>query len=167
MREYHLSKSDIDVIMQRIRDGWPRNVSAGIKRPKSLKIIEMDDGSIDDNSILVGDDMILVVKDGMILPFLTMNYLLALFPSVTVDMGAVKHVCNGADIMRPGIVRMGEFDKGSIVGVNDEKYGKYIAVGIASVSSSDARAMSKGVVVDNKHYIGDRFWEECKRRSIT
>jgi len=166
LREYHLSKSDIDVVMKSIRDGWPKHVSAVIKRPKSLKIIEMDDGSIDDNSILVGESMILIVKDGTILPFLTMNNLLVLFPSVTVDMGAVKHVCNGADVMRPGIVSMDEFDKGGIVGVKDERYGKYIAVGIASVSSYEARAMSKGVVVDNKHYVGDKFWEECKRRSI-
>lgn len=165
MREYHLSKSDIDVIMQRIRDRWPRHISMNIKRPKTLKIIEMDDGSIDDNSILIGESIILVVKDGVILPFLTMQ-VLGSFPSVTVDMGAVRYVCNGASVMRPGIVGMDEFEKGSIVVVKDERYSKYIAVGIASVSSYDAKAMSKGVVIDNKHYISDMFWEECKKRGM-
>ncbi|MEM0029809.1 MAG: PUA domain-containing protein [Candidatus Nitrosocaldus sp.] len=165
MREYHLSKSDIDAVMQRIKDRWPKHISMGMKRPKTLRIIEMDDGSIDDNSILVGDDIILVVKDGIILPFLSMQ-LLGSLPSVKVDMGAVKHVCNGASVMRPGIVSMDEFEKDSIVAVKDERYGKCIAVGIASVSSDDARSMSKGVIIDNKHYIGDRFWNECKRRGM-
>ncbi|MCS6767836.1 MAG: PUA domain-containing protein [Candidatus Nitrosocaldus sp.] len=163
MREYHLSKTDIERIMQRIRDGWPKDV--GVSRPKALKIIEMDDGSIDDNSILICEEMILVVKDGIILPFLTMH-ILGSFPSITVDMGAVRHVCNGADIMRPGIIRMDGFDKGSIVTVKDERHGKYIAVGVARVSSDEAIPMSKGVIVENKHYVGDRFWEECKRRAL-
>ncbi len=166
MREYHLSKSDIDAVMRRIRDRWPNHLSMSIKRPKALRIIEMDDGSIDDNSILVtDDDIILVVRDGVILPFLNMQ-LLGSLPSVTVDMGAVKHICNGASVMRPGIVSMDKFEKDSIVAVKDEKYGKYIAVGIATVSSDEAISMSKGVIIDNKHYIGDRFWNECKRRGM-
>lgn len=153
--------------MRRIREGWPKHVSMSMKKPKTLRIIELDDGSIDDNSILVSDydNIILVVKDGVILPFLNMQ-LLGSLPSVTVDMGAVKHICNGASVMRPGIVSMDKFERGSIVVVKDERYGKYIAVGIATVSSDDAMSMSKGVIIDNKHYIGDRFWNECKRRGM-
>ena len=37
------------------------------------------------------------------LPFLSETETLEKFPSVTVDMGAVKFMCKGANLMRPGI----------------------------------------------------------------
>ncbi len=160
-KEYHLSKSDVDELIERIRLEWGME----IKKPKRLKVIEVDDHRlvVDDSS----DDGLMVVmkndsNDTLILPFLAATSILQLFPSVTVDMGAVKHICNGADVMRPGIVSMDDFAKGALVTVKDSRYAKYIAVGVALLSSDDAKGMSRGVIVKNMHYVGDMIWEECK-----
>ncbi len=81
-------------------------------------------------------------------------------PLVVVDMGAVKHILNGADVMAPGIVRIiGDFNKGDIVLVVDEKYGKPLAVCEALYSSEEISAMEKGKVLKNLHHVGDRIWK--------
>jgi PUA domain protein len=96
------------------------------------------------------------------MPFLGSQEPLRQFPSVTVDMGAVKFVCNGAKVMRPGIIDFGTFKKGDIVGVKDQAHGRIIAVGIALEDSEPAKAMSKGYVVENLHYVGDKLWQAYK-----
>jgi PUA domain protein len=162
-KEHYLSKSDIDSIVESARRQW----GIDVKRPRALRMID-----VEGSSLVINDEFMAVIKDKkknmddaniIILPFLASEHsFLALFPSVTVDMGAIKHICNGADIMRPGIVRMDEFSKGSVVTVKDEKYAKYIAVGIALVSSSEAKEMSKGAVIQNMHYVGDEVWQAYK-----
>lgn len=77
-------------------------------------------------------------------------------------MGAVKFVCNGAKIMRPGITKFDSFKKDDIVIVKDHTYGKSLAVGIALDDSEIATSKSKGYVIDNLHYISDKFWEVHK-----
>jgi PUA domain protein len=160
-KEYYLSKSDIDELIERIRLEWGMD----IKKPKRLKVIEVDDHRLllDDSS---DDGLMVVMKSDddntLILPFLAATNILQLFPSVTVDMGAIEHICNGADVMRPGIVSMDDFTQGDLVTVKDSRYAKYIAVGVALLSSDDARSVSRGAIVKNMHYVGDIVWEECK-----
>lgn len=96
------------------------------------------------------------------LPFLSEDALLARFPAVTVDMGAVRFVCKGANIMRPGVTGMGDFGAGRIVCVREESRGKYIAVGVSSVSSAEASSSQRGQVVSTLHYISDRYWESAR-----
>lgn len=79
---------------------------------------------------------------------------------VTVDMGAVGFVTNGADVMRPGIVDLdNEIEKNDFVVITEEKYGKPLAVGRALFSGRDILKMKKGKVVQNLHYVGDKIWE--------
>ena len=101
-------------------------------------------------------------RDGRYLPLLTETVLLERFPHVVVDMGAVRFVCKGANLMRPGITEFGEFEKGDIVCIRDESQGKYLAVGVATTSSSDAEAAEKGEVLKNLHYVSDAVWEAAK-----
>jgi PUA domain protein len=93
------------------------------------------------------------------LPFLSDIETLKKFPSVTVDMGAVKFMCNGANVMRPGIRGFGAFEKGQLVCIVEESQKKFLAVGRALVSSNEMEVMSKGVAVENLHYISDKYWE--------
>ena len=88
--------------------------------------------------------------------------LLERFPSVTVDMGAVKFMCNGANVMRPGIKNHSEFLKDDIVCVIEESQHKYLAVGKSLVNSSEMTEMSKGEIIKNLHYISDKYWEISK-----
>ncbi|MGM5484620.1 MAG: PUA domain-containing protein [Nanobdellota archaeon] len=82
-----------------------------------------------------------------------------LLPRVIVDMGAVKFVVKGADIMRPGIKETGDFSKGDHIIVADETHGKPLAVGEALLSSEDMGEQEKGKSVKNLHYVGDEYWD--------
>ncbi len=136
---------------------WPVGT---VPKLKTFKVYEVDEGK----RLLVSDEITCVqVKDQVIIPFLGGgSETLARFPSVKVDMGAVKFVCNGAKVLRPGIVDFGNFKKGDIVTVQDQTHGKMLAVGIALEDSEIAKAMQKGYVIDNLHYISDKIWEAYK-----
>ncbi|MEL9991137.1 MAG: DUF1947 domain-containing protein [Thermoproteus sp.] len=84
---------------------------------------------------------------------------LSLYPAVVVDAGAVKHILNGADVMRPGIKNIGgDFNRGDPVLIQDEK-GRVIAVGIALYARNELEAMERGKVIYNAHYLGDKIWK--------
>ena len=102
------------------------------------------------------------INQNIILPFLGNSDFIKQFPCVHVDMGAVKFVCNGAKIMRPGITKFDSFKKDDIVIVKDQNYEKSLAAGIALDDSEIAASKSKGYVIDNLHYISDKFWEVHK-----
>ena len=77
-------------------------------------------------------------------------------------MGAVKFMCNGANVMRPGIKKYTEFGINDIICVIEESQHKFLAVGRAMTDSSALEDMSKGEVVKNLHYISDKYWEISK-----
>jgi len=130
---------------------------AGILLPEAeaLEEAEMEDGTI---VYLMGDSIIMARRDGVLIPTLRSPILDAL-PSIVVDMGAVPHICNGADVMAPGVVDVrGEFKAGEIVVVRDERHGKALAVGRALFDSGELKTLKRGKVVENLHYVGDRLW---------
>ena len=97
-----------------------------------------------------------------ILPHLSEIELLKKFPHIIVDMGAIKFVCKGANIMRPGITKLTDFNDGAIICVVEESNNKFLSVGIAKMSSDKANSTKTGIVVENLHYISDKFWETKK-----
>lgn len=78
---------------------------------------------------------------------------------VTVDMGAVRFVVNGADIMRPGIVSVtDDVLADHPVLVVEERHGKPLAVCIARLDATAMRAEAAGKVCKNIHHVGDEIW---------
>ena len=78
---------------------------------------------------------------------------------VVVDMGAVKFVINGADIMAAGIVDADEnIQTGDQVWVCDETHHKPLAVGVALTNSEEMINSKAGKAVKNIHYVGDELW---------
>ncbi|MEN6342298.1 MAG: RNA-binding protein [Methanospirillum sp.] len=78
---------------------------------------------------------------------------------ITVDMGAVRFVVNGADIMRPGIVAVSDdvrADRPALV--VEERHGKPLAVCIARLDADAMRAETGGKVCKNIHHVGDEIW---------
>jgi PUA-domain protein len=116
---------------------------------------------VDDSSVVFVDGRPLVVRtQGLLLPSLRFDELLNTLAKVIVDMGAVAHVANGAQIMRPGIKQIKDsFSKANVVVIVDEKFGKAIALGIADVDSSVMQSTSKGKVISNVHFVGDVLWK--------
>ena len=125
---------------------------------KNLTVYRIDS----DGEIITGGGLSAVRAGGEYMPFLTQEELLKGFPAITVDMGAVRFMCNGANAMRPGIKAFSEFQKGQVVCIVEESRHRFLAVGKAMMSSAEAEAAERGEVVRNIHYVSDRFWEAGK-----
>ena len=151
MKTNLISKSETNEILKKITSTWKIN----FPKIKNLKIHQI----ANDVQIISAKDLMILEIGDVHLPFLSQKSLLEKFPYVTVDMGAVKFMCNGANVMRPGIKNYSEFEKDEIVCVKEESQNKFLAVGKAIVSSSELEMMKKGKVIENMHYISDQYWE--------
>ena len=79
---------------------------------------------------------------------------------VTVDMGAVKFLANGADVMAPGVVDAHpEVKKGMSVWVRDVNNERALVIGVALMDAGDMIVASDGKAVKTHHYVGDKFWD--------
>jgi PUA domain protein len=102
--------------------------------------------------------VILAKKNGILYPTL-INSVIDGLPSALVDMGAIPYVCNGADVMAPGIMDIeGEFEKDGLLVIRDVKHKKALGIGAALYSSEEMRGLKKGKAILNLHYVGDKIW---------
>jgi len=125
-----------------------------------------DDAAIDEAEagglrlLLLGPDVIAVIHGDAVAP--TIRRLLshpAMHRHVTVDMGAVPFVYNGADVMAPGIVDADPgIRAGDLVWVRDEKNRKPLAVGRALMDGPTMSREEKGKAIETLHHVGDDLW---------
>ena len=156
MKSYILSKKNGNQVVDIINKKWFKNPQF---TSKNIRTVEVDNGE----SLLIGKEFTAVKISNYIIPFLTMKKFLEISGKIVIDKGAVRFICNGANIMRPGVIRVeGTFEIDDIIGVEEAQHGKMLAIGFALVNSLDIQGMSKGVVMKNMHYIGDKFWEAFK-----
>lgn len=96
-------------------------------------------------------------------PFLLIRGILKFLPEkkwVTVDMGAVKFLANGADVMSPGIVDADpSVAPGDGVWIRDERNKKPLAVGIAQLTGPEMVQAKSGKAIKTVHFIGDKIWK--------
>jgi len=117
----------------------------------------------DEELILVDGKPILLKKRGQIVPTLRFDIALERLARVVVDMGAVPHICNGADVMVKGIRSVNkEFVRGALIVIVDETYGKPLAIGEALVDSTLIQEMERGKAISNLHFVGDDVWNAMK-----
>lgn len=113
------------------------------------------------NLIFVNNDILGLVYEGK--PFLTVRGLLKYKPearAVTVDMGAVPYVTNGADIMGPGIVDADpNIKEGDLVWIRDIKNKVPLAVGMSLRSGNSLKSKEKGKAIKAIHNVGDKLWK--------
>ena len=129
-----------------------------LPKQKNVRVHEVDEKGV----IITGEGITAVKIGDDVLPFLDDIPILEKFPYVIVDTGAIKFVCKGANVMRPGIMKFSDFESGEIVCVIEESQNKFLAVGKAEMSSKEAENANKGEVIKNMHYISDGFWESKK-----
>ena len=78
---------------------------------------------------------------------------------VIVDMGAVKFVTNGADVMTPGIIDADKnIKQDEQVWICDEKHKKPLAIGIAIIDGEQMITEEKGKAINTIHWVGDKLW---------
>ena len=132
----------------------PYNIT--LTKKDNAELVEEEDHRI----ILINKQPAFFYYQEKLVPLL--KYLLSnpsLLPTITIDMGAVKFIVNGADVMRPGIVEISQrILKDNFVVIMDQNNKKPLSVGIALYLTEEMKAMTTGKVIKNIHYVGDELW---------
>lgn len=161
MRANYLSKRDAVALAERIRAiPWGR-VLIERKPREALEIIEGDIKLYKISGLLFAE------REGVLFPVLDEQrnkIVLDILPSIIVDMGAVPHIVNGADVMRPGVREIKKsFNVGELLVARDECHLKPLAIIRALVDSETFRGMVKGRVAENLHHVDDKIWKILRK----
>jgi len=115
---------------------------------------------LDHKLFVVKDDILYFFYDeGRLVPTLKLLLQKPFIKQVVVDMGAVKFVSSGADIMRPGIVELDhQIKKDELVVVVDQNHKKPLCVAKALFSGEEIIQMKKGKVLKSLHWVSDPVW---------
>jgi len=158
-RRYSLKSKEAKALLNKASEKLKIDLGTVVDAKANIEVVEVDFGEV----FLINGKPLLFRAGAEVFPTLFFKEISLLVPKVVVDMGAVPYVCNGADIMAPGIVRVeGEFSKGAIVLVVDEKHGKPLAIGEILYDAAEVRNVKQGVVVKNVHYVSDKTWNFAK-----
>ena len=161
-QRHFIRKNELNQLRENISIQYSDNFSNVVFPKKSkVEIIITEDG---DELYAVNDKLTVWKSKEGYLPVLTLllNKQVEL-KTVIVDMGAVKFVTNGADIMRPGIRKIEpEIKKNEIIRIADEKNNQTLAVGKAIFDAEEMQKMRKGKVIKNLHTIQDSVWKFAK-----
>ena len=158
-RRYSLKLKEGKLLLKKVSDRLKVNLETILDSKAKMETVEADFGKL----ILVNCKPLLFKVEENVLSTLFFKEVFVHTPLVVVDMGAIPYVCNGADVMAPGIVRIeGEFIKGDIVLVVDEKHRKPLALGEILYNTENAKTVKRGVVVKNVHFVSDKIWNTAK-----
>jgi PUA-domain protein len=132
----------------------------GTKSFTELDVVDMAEGPEYD-VVFVNGKILAFMPDEV--PFLTVRGLLKYAATrrfVTVDMGAIKFVYNGADVMGPGIVDADPgIKEGDLVWVRDVNNLRPLAVGRALMDSAAMKRKERGKAVGSMLHVGDKLWQ--------
>ena len=158
-RRHALKSKDTKAILRKVSDRLKIDLELTMGHKLNVEIVEADESQI----ILINGKPLLFNVGDAVFPTLFFKEFLESIPKIVVDMGAVPYVCKGADVMAPGVVKVeGEFHKGDIIVIVDQKYGKPLALGESLQDSETTRSTKKGAVVKNLHYVSDKIWDLAK-----
>ena len=150
---HRLKRKEVKGIQNKLKetftcDFFDEEVSVETGDVKGIKIVFVDD----EPCFMIYENEIIFILHGLYRYKPKENF-------VVVDMGAVKFVTNGADVMSPGIVDADEnIIEGDQVWICDEKHHKPLAVGIAIMNGKQMISESQGKSVKIIHYVGDVLW---------
>ncbi|MEM3759489.1 MAG: DUF1947 domain-containing protein [Candidatus Bathyarchaeia archaeon] len=159
-RRYFLKDKETKLLLSKVSERFGDSLRQILNSKVKVEILETEFAEI----YLFNGKPLLAKTEEKIFPTLVFSEFLGSAAKIIVDMGAVPHICNGADVMAPGIVRFeGQFERGDFVLVVDEKYGKPLAVGEALFDIDEAAKTKQGVIVKNVHFAGDKIWNFVKK----
>lgn len=145
--------------LRRLRKSEIRELSEGL----GIDIEKRDDVQASDDALLINGSLSFVRaegRDGWVPAIPLLQKRPDLLPVLIVDMGAVRFVARGADIMRPGITDIPDAPAGALVQIQDERNKKTLAVGEMLLPGEEMRAAGSGRAVRSLHFVGDRLWQE-------
>jgi PUA-domain protein len=161
-RRYTLKSSDAKTLFSTASEKLGINLLELVDSKANVEAVGTGRGEL----LLVNRKPLLFRTKETVYPTLLFEEIISKLPKIVVDMGAVRHVCNGAGIMAPGIVHYeGEFKKGDLVSIVDIKFRKRLALGEAQYDMEVAKSVKQGVVVKNIHFVSDEIWNVMKALS--
>ncbi len=130
-----------------------------------VELSKKNNVAVEDDKVYVDKELSFFRDEGKLYPSLRYVYknpeVQESMKKISVDMGAVRFVAKGADIMNPGIKSFGDgIRSGDVVLVIDENNKKPIAIGQSRVDSEDFNPSEKGKSIRNVHHVGDSIWDE-------
>jgi PUA-domain protein len=170
VHQRHLLKAkDIKQLVDILKQQFGESVVNQMLTPKSkveyIKIKKTTEELKEEEELYAIEGVVaLWAQEGKYLPLL--SYLLKStipFKHVKVDVGAIKFVSNGADVMRPGITFIDPtIQIDDIVLIQDSVHGRTLAVGKALFNATEIQTMDKGKVIKTVHSLKDAVWEFSK-----
>jgi len=152
---HHLRDDVRDELVNQLKSAFGAEVERFFAG-KKFEIAETDD---EYDVVLVDNEPVLFLIGEKVFP--TVKGALKLESKrnrVVVDVGAVRAISKGADIMCPGIVDADtEIQKGDFVIIVDEVHNKPLAIGRALISGEDMMG-DKGKAIKSIHHVGDSMW---------
>ena len=127
----------------------------------SFKDIVIESGIVDDKNIIFinNEPCFMYHNKDLVFTIFGLNRFQPKNKFVVVDMGAVKFVTNGADVMSPGIVDADEnIAEGDQVWICDERNKKPLAVGFAIINGNEMKNKNSGRAVETFFYVGDKLY---------
>lgn len=153
MKKVTLSKKDSKNLMKLVKDKF--NIDLEINKKDKVE-------KIDDSFIVINNIQYFFYFENQLVPTLKLllqnKNFLDNMKKVVIDMGAVRFLAKGADLMRPGIVSLDDFDKNEVVAIVDMEHKSPIALGLTLASSEDILKTDSGKVIRTIHYVGDDIW---------
>lgn len=142
---------------KQLRKSEIRELNVQLKR-YGLELSKKDDVVKKDDFLEIDGKIEFFFFEDKVLPLLNTPYCDKL-KKITVDMGAIKFVTSGAEVMRPGITDIDDdIEEGEPVAIQDEKNKKVIAIGISKLSTAALKDSTSGKVIRNIHHVGDKYW---------
>ncbi|HID47319.1 MAG TPA: DUF1947 domain-containing protein [Methanothermococcus okinawensis] len=151
-RRHHLKKKELKKILEELKN------ILGVEIPRKVKgeVIEVDKYQV----ILIDGEPTLFKLEDRLYPTLhcLMKYNVER-GRVVVDIGAVRFLARGADVMAPGIVDADEgIKEGDVVFAVDETHNKPLIVGRALMDGITMKNSTRGRAIKTLHYVGDPIW---------
>jgi PUA domain protein len=157
-RRYALKTKEAKQILGEASQRFKIDLEALFGSKATIEVVEADIGQI-----YAINTRPVMFRTETFVPLLGFTDFIETAPRVTVDMGAIPFVCKGANVMAPGIRRVeGDFCRGELLVVVDEKHGKSLALGESMFDVAEFREIKSGPVIRTLHYVSDKYWNIAK-----
>jgi PUA-domain protein len=149
MKHQRLGGKEIKVLNEQLYTHY--NLADFLKKIDNVELL-------DDKLLAVNGEIFFFYSGDQLVPSLKLILKDNFLKRAVIDMPAVRFIAGGADVMRPGIVEMDDFQKDTIVSIVDQNNRKPLAIGLALFSAEELLAMVKGKAIKTLHHVGDELW---------
>ena len=151
-----LSNKDKRLLQMKLSEIYGESIVDLIQNTENLEEARADEGKI----LLKENRMWFFSYNDLLIPSIyCLRESSMKLPKVIVDVGAIRFITNGADVMAPGVVFFDEtIRKDAIVAIHEERAETIIAVGMSLMDAQEFEKTKKGKVVKMLHYLKDDIW---------